>query len=46
MHIPSFLHRIILSSMACLALPYFSTVWHKRHDLRRKNVIEHITCDL
>jgi hypothetical protein len=32
--------RIILSSMACLALPYFSTFSHKCHDFRQ-NVIEH-----
>jgi len=30
----------ILSSVACPALHYFSTLSHKRHDLK-KNIIEH-----
>ena len=36
------MHRIILSSVACLAVLYSSTVPHKRHDIRG-NVTEHKT---
>ena len=35
-----FMHRILLPSVACLAVPYFSTLSHKRHDFR-KNVVKH-----
>jgi hypothetical protein len=28
--------RIILPSVVCLALPYFSTLSHKRYDCRKK----------
>jgi len=30
--------RMILLYVACLTLQYFSTLSHKRHDLREKNI--------
>jgi hypothetical protein len=36
------MHRIILSSVACLTLPQFPTLSHKRKDLEK--IIEHEMC--
>ena len=40
---PPFLRRIMLSLVACLALPYFSPVSYKHHDFR-KQFTGHKTC--
>jgi hypothetical protein len=39
------MRRIILSSVACLALSHFFTLSHKRHDFQ-KEVIEYKVCGL
>ena len=36
----------ILSSVPCPPLHYFPTLSHKRHDFRKKNIIEHKICVL
>jgi hypothetical protein len=40
------LRRIIVSSVACPTLSYFSKLSHKRHDFRGKKIIENIMCVL
>jgi hypothetical protein len=38
-----FMRRIIVLPVACLALPYISTLPHKRQDVRKKHLLN-TTC--
>jgi len=42
--VASFLHSDMLSSAACMAPPYFSTLSHEHHIFRKKKIIEHKVC--
>jgi hypothetical protein len=33
------MHPIILSSVACLVLPYFSTLFYEQQDISKKNLL-------
>jgi len=43
MQIASFLRHIIMSSLACPALPYFPALSHKRHDFM---ILKSIECKM
>ena len=46
MQVASSLPHVKLSSVACLALPYFSTLSNKQQDFRNNKFIEHKVCVL
>jgi len=40
------MRRIVFSSLACMVLPYYSTLSHKRHDFRGEKNTERKMCVL
>jgi hypothetical protein len=38
------MNRIVVSAESCPAVPYFSTLSHKRNDFGKKKVTEHKMC--
>ena len=36
------MRRIILSTVSCLAVPYFSTLSRKRYDLKKNIDVKHV----
>ena len=44
MHISYFLHCIILSSLVCLAVPIFPTLFHKQYNFLKKDTEQRMLC--